>query len=894
VNDGYHNAQFGHRPVAVLLVLCQSLIMGFDVEVHGGENVADRSAIFAFGSQSEPRQSGDSPADATADASLSADQRFLAGLRQRRLLGLAETYCKERLSDPSLAPRRRAELAVELVRTYALAALDSKPNGRPLWWDRAHQVAIDFPQREATNPFAILVQFEDARVWISQGEVARAESQWDQAAETSTAVPRAALRNALRALDRLDTRLAVASRRHGHGHEADDALSRAAIDALQRHVAYQTARALRSQGQCYAAGTPDRTNSLQQALERLTPLAELPVADRLIWQSRVDRVACYRLLGNAAQAGRLVTAILTSNPPPEVADAARAERIRAELAAGQIDRALAAAEAAATTTGPKGADLELARLEAMIAAWRKAKGQADAAAAGRLAREAADQVQRIEERLSPYWMRRAETMLAHAMASGGVDLRALTRAAQGFYRSGKLTQAEVTYDRIAQLAADQGRTGQAFDAAFTAATIEHDLAERGSDTADPLPHHRSAIDRYGKLAETFSDHPRAAEADLLAIYHAAQIARLLTGTRRQDALDHYATRIDIHLKRWPDGSTVGQVQLWLGRLRQAQRHWEDAIAAYLAIPPDDAHFEAAVQAVVRCYDQWHAERVAGGEDARSVTRAATACYRQLLGGPQPPRGAARRDCALALAMTLLEEGDNGCGEAQQVLTAALAEPSPPSGNWQRQAQTLLVLALAGQGQAAAAREVLDQVPEGPAEPMITLIERLTQRARGLPEGSDRRAVADLAVRAAESVPADGIGLQADLARRFRTAQAAALAAAGRRQMAIRNYDGLAGRYPKDVAVQQSLAELLSNSQDPRELQRALKKWRTVQQLSLVASRRWFLARYGQAEILARQGEKAKAAKLIEVTQVLHPSLGGPVIRQKFQQLLERCQQGPVE
>ena len=108
-------------------------------------------------------------------------------------------------------------------------------------------------------------------------------------------------------------------------------------------------------------------------------------------------------------------------------------------------------------------------------------------------------------------------------------------------------------------------------AAFTAATIEHDLAERGSDTADPLPHHRSAIDRYGKLAETFSDHPRAAEADLLAIYHAAQIARLVTGTRRQDALDHYATRIDIHLKRWPDGSTVGQVQLWLRRPRPARR-----------------------------------------------------------------------------------------------------------------------------------------------------------------------------------------------------------------------------------------------------------------------------------------------------------------------------------
>jgi hypothetical protein len=33
--------------------------MGFDVKVHGGEKVADRSAIIALGSRSEPRRSGE-------------------------------------------------------------------------------------------------------------------------------------------------------------------------------------------------------------------------------------------------------------------------------------------------------------------------------------------------------------------------------------------------------------------------------------------------------------------------------------------------------------------------------------------------------------------------------------------------------------------------------------------------------------------------------------------------------------------------------------------------------------------------------------------------------------------------------------------------------------------
>ena len=49
-----HGRRFRGRRV---LVLCQFLIMGFDVKVHGGKKVADRSAILALGSRSEPRRS---------------------------------------------------------------------------------------------------------------------------------------------------------------------------------------------------------------------------------------------------------------------------------------------------------------------------------------------------------------------------------------------------------------------------------------------------------------------------------------------------------------------------------------------------------------------------------------------------------------------------------------------------------------------------------------------------------------------------------------------------------------------------------------------------------------------------------------------------------------------
>jgi hypothetical protein len=56
------------------------------------------------------------------DATLCAadgDERFLEGLRQRRLFELAEKYCTERLSATQLPPVAQGDLAVELIRTNA-------------------------------------------------------------------------------------------------------------------------------------------------------------------------------------------------------------------------------------------------------------------------------------------------------------------------------------------------------------------------------------------------------------------------------------------------------------------------------------------------------------------------------------------------------------------------------------------------------------------------------------------------------------------------------------------------------------------------------------------------------------------------------------------------------
>jgi hypothetical protein len=121
------------------------------------------------------------------------------------------------------------------------------------------------------------------------------------------------------------------------------------------------------------------------------------------------------------------------------------------------------------------------------------------------------------------------------------------------------------------------------------------------------------------------------------------------------------------------------------------------------------------------------------------------------------------------------------------------------------------------------------------------------------------------------------------------AKGGAFAATGQTANAQRIYEGLVNRYPKDMAVLEDYAQMLSDSGDKKLLPLALKGWRDVQRHSRPASPRWFRAKYGQALGHLRSGNPQQAARVIKLTEVLHPELGGPAMKAKFVELLRRCQ-----
>jgi len=837
-----------------------------------------------------------------AVAGESGDQRFLAGLRERGLFRLAETYCTDRLKRGDLPEGQRADLAIELSRCLAEWAVGSPPEERGPLWQRASQVTQDFTRDYPQNPRLPLVRLQQALCHLARGELARQEAQLSADPSALLEQARTHLRDAIKELNALDDDVQRGLRQQslpGPGERAG--LDAHQLASLQNNIQYELARALRNQADCYASDSPDRANALTQAVKLLLRLAALDPVDPLSWKSRVDLIESYRLLADYGQSRRQLDALLALKPPPPVELRARAERIRLALATDQLAEAISVLSQGRQIDEATSPELDYAWLETYLAAGRATGDAQGNAKAAEWQAKATEMVERIEQWHGPYWTRRAGMLLAsyvRASPDGG-DLAMLVRAAESSFRSGQFTEALAGYDRAQARAAKEGNSARAFDLGYIAATIEH---QRGR--------HAEALERYRRLAMAMPESAQAPEAHLLAIYHAAQLAK----AEPQGSLDQYAALLQEHLRTWPTGPSADQVWRQWGRLREQQRDWQGAIRAYQAISAGDAEYLQAAEAVERCYGAWLAERKAAGQPNEELAGKAADWFESLVVGPQgrlPERWSPLQQFAvLAAARLRLSHTAAGYDRTQRMLSTALQTTGDAPPQWKSAARVLLVVSLAGQGRSREAGQLLAEISAGSPQQLLSLLEGLERVARGT-DGAPcaawsrwsarpevRGELAQLQLSAIKLLPADSKALSGTERQTLERVRAQALADAGRIEESLQQYEALAAAYPRDGAIQEAYARLLLTRVDraateearKKSIQSALEKWRELEEKSPPQSPRWFLAKYWVARLHFESGNKNQAAKMITLLRLLHPELGGPELKPQFEELLKRCQE----
>jgi len=818
------------------------------------------------------------------------DERFLEGLRQRNLFRLAEKFCRDRLARKELPELARTELTIELSRTLVDEALQATGEARDELWRQASGVAAELLKAASANPRSTQLRVQLGLVQLAWGELLRQEAETTGGSEQALSQAREHLRLAIDSLRDASAATADALRAQQLGRKpAPGEWSGAELRALDKNTQYQTARALRSLAESYPPESADRTGALTQAVDLLAPLSQLDVEDPLGWPSRLDAAACHRLLGNLDSAKRRLDLIDQQSPPEQVAARALAERLRLSVAEKRIEAATQLLNKWRTENHAPLAELDYAALELLLAAWQTSLDAGDKTAATEGQKRAADAATEIQRTHGAYWGRRAEALLAERLA-GKMDAAgsaALARAAEGFYRAGQRDEAVTAYDRAATEARKAAQLAQAFDWQYTAAAIEQEQK-----------HFAVAADRFREAAIAQPKLAKAADAHLLAIYNWGQHAQT---DKAPTAIARYTELLEEHLAKWPDALSADRARVWLGRVRDREGHWPAAAEQYAAVRPTSEAAGEALEGLARAQQAALAQLRSADKPTEQAAAAAIAQIERLAGAQgvaDAPTNDAQRQALLAAAQILLEYTTGGAAQAEKLVQAALANSADAPAEWKLSAQGVLLCALAAQDRVVEAAAQIAPLAEADPRELLPLIDSL-ERQLETAAAPLRRNLAtlelkliDLALRpSAEDSSVEKTSehratkLDAEQLQKLALLRGRVLILSGRPEDGIAELRRLATANPKDGQAQEALAR----AQFDTGADEALAAWQGIETKSRPGGARWLRAKYYQALIAERRGDKQRAAQMVKLLQLRYPALGGAEQKEQFEQLRKRCE-----
>ncbi len=822
------------------------------------------------------------PASASAaDANSAADQQFIDGLRERHLYRLAQTFCLEQLARTDIDDETRAQFVIQLSRSFAEQALHTKPGARDPLWKQAATVTETFVNEHPESNYWPLVRMQTALVYLAHGESIRRRIELssnpgdlpDQALES--------LQFAIKITNQLDqflaSRLRAAARPASN---AKQGLSENELRWLQIQSQFYHAQASMNVGELYPIGSADRVAALRSAIDRFDPLSKLDDSQALAWQSRVESGACYRLMGNFAEAERQLQRWENSSPPAKVQTELQTEWLMLELAQDNLSAAIQRIEQHEQGDWTRTPLWDEGVIKVFLAAAKATAENGEAAQAAAWRTRATDRLPFIS-RHGLFWKRRGETLLARAAGPNAQhpdELLTLARAAAGFYRSGELDEAVAAYDRASAAAREQEAVDQFFDLGQKAAAIEQQREK-----------HAEAARRLRDLSLAAPTHPGAANAHLIAVWNCAKAA----DQQRPIVLDEYVAWLDEHIRMWPQSDSTNQARWWQGRVLKEQADFARAIETLKGISPDHKQYVPALDEIAACYESRIEAAANSGEDITPLAAEAMQWFQSLVVGTEnrwPERWSPSQLEAALLASRFFIAYAEDYAKAETMLRQAMTQSKNAPESWKTTASGILAVALAGQGRADDAVSLMQQLVAGSPEQRLQLLVDL--EGVGVRNTTPPIELTSIRLKLAETLEADQHTLSAAQRRVWQLAWARALASAGDLDEAARRYAALIDSQGTDPAAKYEYAHLLARSENRLSLEQALTLWREVlNELNRTdpQGQQWFEAKYQIALLHFKLGDAQRAAKIIRLTQVLHPELGNPTLKAQFQDLLTRCE-----
>lgn len=826
------------------------------------------------------------PADEPTD-------RYWEALLERGLVQVAENEALRRLEDPFLKPVERVEWTIRLARAFVRHAHfvsgadreDLAARGRGLLTELA-SVAPPLPRQEAIAAHQALLDAELAELKRWEWEVSGPDERLQAAAAR-------ALREAVERLRGVSAKLteeARAAARRTPAQLADGELTAAELKRLLRDVEFRLAATLVSLGE--ATSGPADSALLREADQRLQEFAKGWLGDVYTWEGRLLRARAARLRGEPAQAASLVQAALQDQPAAWLADRLAAELVRSQLAGGQIDAALATLLTHGRERGRLSEELIDLQVEALLRARRVALERQDDPTADELWRRAQAWTQQLSDGRSARTRARLEREVEAARY--GADVAAVLHTARAAYQAGEIDRACEQFEAAARLALERRQTLAADEFDYTRGSILL-RAERYDEAARVL----------GELVRRSPDGPHTQDADLLRAY---ALGRLYAAEGTRSRREQYAAALQQHRQRYAGAPSAAEAAWMLANLEEGRQQWTAALPLYLELAADPVRGEAAQQRAAILYEQI-LDRLRAIDQPRDAwedqaVEELAALVRKFPASPAE-WSAGQTEVCLRLARIVLAHREHPYSEADRLLTSvqqagearrreAIRDETPLAEEWSRLlhlAAQLRVVSLAGQGRIDEARQLFDSLAVADPASLLGLLQGLTRLAEQIP--AERRIpLAHLQLETARRLRDQRTELTDEQRRVLDECLADASLAAGNVVDAVAIYEALLRSAPADLSRMRMIADLLEREGSPDSLTRARSYWRQVERAERPGTPGWFEARLRLAECALRCGDREEARKLIAVTRLAYPELGGSELKVRFDQLEAKLTRSP--
>ncbi len=793
------------------------------------------------------------------------DLDVIRGMRQRQLFELAETLCRRHLENRELSPTQTVELTNELIQILAAAAIVSEGPQRAEQFRAADAVAEQFGQLNRDHPRRVLVDVQRALTHQLHGKLLVQERAAQIAADDVVPSALNELRTATRLMEQsvveID-RMIPEQRSRSLG---PDDLNVEQLMNLRRNLQFQLAATELIKAELYAADDRlNRIDTLNQVIQRLDDvLRQSNDQQPLWWQAQLARIRGQLLLGQVQEAAARLRELPIQTMPAETRPELEELWVELAIQSGDLDQAREIVQRALQSNAAP-PPLALAILRWIAAQMFATKNETEQK---RWLDLGTNWLKNIERQHGPYWGRRAELVLIGPAANGNhttspamsSDLELLVRVGDQAARGQRWEDAIRAYEKA---------LGQAVER--QSATESLVIAAKQAQALEALNRNVEAGQLLTSVAAQFPNAPNAAAIHLRGCWD------LSRGLGTSIDTDQWETTLGDHLKRWPTGPAADRVRRWLGQHLLRQGNDIAALETMLSISADSPEWTAIHDLVATSW-----ARLLKQSPDRSLVRRLLNQIDRSLQSPTSSTSVESRLVQQLLKVRIgLTAGEIDPAAALQQLDQVIDASTDEQLRWRREAIAWKGVALVAANQPDQATSLLSESLPANERLMLTVYEGL----QTVLDESRWRSIADVRMLLARKALADP-----DVADpvRWQLAQARALMDQGEHRAASELLTKLIEENPRSLELRLERARALT-ADDPASSE-GLVEWRRLAAQVKPRGPAWYEAKLNTARILAAQGNRDQALKLLQYLKTVPPGWSDSPFAAEFESLLKELE-----